>query len=203
MVKKKKTARKTRQSKPKNFNEIVKRLEINEKNIEMIHEDTGKRLKEILSAQAKILDFFKDTKKLESRTNKLADELERFEKALVFKDNTSGTNMKKIHAEIEKEFDRINSVFVKSLDKLKNEIDNVDMNVMSLRQKVNDVKNIEEAMKELDIKAIKREMEVLKTKGEWAEDKINNIDMFPLQQKVTSLERKVRSIRSTAPLIIE
>jgi len=186
----------------KKIEQLEKQLAVNTRNINRIHNDVEKRLRDVLYKQAKIIDSVSEIKSYKSRMHQLEENVERFEKALVYKDKISGTELKKIHNEITNEFERINSIFVKTIEGMKNEIDTLDNGLKLIQDGVANVKNIENNIKEFDIKTLRRDMEILKTKHDWMETKIDS-NVIPLEQKITTLEKKIRVMKNTTPILID
>ncbi|MFH1444928.1 MAG: hypothetical protein ABIF08_00405 [Nanoarchaeota archaeon] len=206
MVKtKKKTAVKIKvlQGKPKNFDELIKATKINTSNIKIIHDDIEKRLKEILSTQSKIMDYIAFTRSYKKKLDRLEDVVEKLEKKFDHTDKISESSVKGIQKDISKEFDHINSIFVDEVNKIKKKTDGIGLDIGIMRERIGDLKIVEENMKELDIKTLRRDIEILKTKNEWVEDRIGEINTITLEEKISLLERRIKSMKFASPLILE
>jgi len=188
---------------PARLGRLVGMVETNSENINTMHGEVEKRFREILSTQAKTLDYIADSRKQKRKMLKLEKDVKATQNAFDHRTRVSDYEAKELQDEIKREFKSLNSIITSELKRLKENSDKLELELRALKERVKDISSIEEQMKETDISSMRREIETLKTKNEWIEAKLDDVDILPLERKMSSLERKIKTIRESSPIIIE
>lgn len=96
------------------------------------------------------------------------------------------------YSEIKKILDRNNKIIEKTTQE-----------ITSLKKKLNELKGLEDVLSNTDVKSLTRNIEVLRTRSQWIEDRLEKFSITPLLEKIKELEIQVNSIKASSPLVME
>ncbi len=70
-------------------------------------------------------------------------------------------------------------------------------------RRMEEIRKVEDDIKKLDLKQIRREIEILKTKEHWIVDNLERVDIEPVLDKINEVEHKIDRLKATSPFVIE
>ena len=100
--------------------------------------------------------------------------------------------LERIHEELKDDFRRV----VDRMEEFKTQMDTFD-------DKIEHIKKIEDHIRKLDMKQMRREIEILKTKDHWIMDNLEKLDIDPLFEKIQEMQHEIRTVKATLPFVIE
>ena len=100
--------------------------------------------------------------------------------------------LEKIHEELKDDFTRV----VEKMEEF-----HVKMN--TFEGNMEDMKKVEDHIKRLDLKQLRREIEILKTKEHWIMDNLEKLDIDPVFEKIQEIEHNIKLLKATSPFVIE
>lgn len=115
----------------------------------------------------------------------------------------SQTNIKTLESDFYREFERLSKDVKENLEKNRHTVDRMEAEVKFIKEDVARVLSIEDEMKRISAKAVERDIESLKAKSQWLETSMKGFDINPIVDKISELEKKIRTLKSSQPLIWE
>lgn len=100
--------------------------------------------------------------------------------------------LEKMHEELREDFKEMSE-----------QMEDFKVQMNDFERKMETIKNVEDDIKKLDLKQIRREIEILKTKEHWIEDNLEKIDVEPVMEKIQEVEHKIDRLKATSPYVIE
>ncbi len=102
------------------------------------------------------------------------------------------SRLEKMHEDMKEDF-----------EKAKEQMEEFQAKMKAFEKDIEEIKKIEDDIKKLDLKQIRREIEILKTKEQWIEHTFENIDIRPVVEKMEEIEHKIDRLKATSPFVIE
>ncbi len=115
----------------------------------------------------------------------------------------SQTNIQTLESDFYREFQRLSKDVKENLEKNRHAVDRIEAEVKFLKEDLSRVLSLEEEMKRISAKAVERDIESLKAKSQWLETSMKGFDIDPIVDKISELEKRIRNIKASQPLIIE
>ncbi|RLJ10345.1 MAG: hypothetical protein DRP15_00210 [Candidatus Aenigmatarchaeota archaeon] len=103
---------------------------------------------------------------------------------------------------------------LRSIDKLKEKIEflekenkktieELEARMISLENELRSLKDVENQMKTLDVKGLRRDLEALKARTEWLENFVNGFSIEPFMEKIHEIEATIQRVKALSPIVIE
>ena len=90
-----------------------------------------------------------------------------------------------------------------SFKQVTDKMENFSSQMKSFETRMDEIRKIEDHIERLDLKQIRREIEILKTKEHWIVDNLEKLDMDPIFEKIQEVEHKINLLKATSPYVIE
>ncbi|MBU0530448.1 MAG: hypothetical protein KKC05_02140 [Nanoarchaeota archaeon] len=100
-------------------------------------------------------------------------------------------------------FNEMGDLLKEGMDSNSSSIKELQTEIVSIKNQLGNVRNVEDKLKNSDLEEIKREFEKMKQKSEWLEDQLERIDINVLHEKIQELEHMMRTSNATSALILE
>jgi uncharacterized protein YukE len=166
---------------------------------ELIDKKIDSRVSRMEANMAKMLRLFKRLKSTASpmKIQKLEKEIQSLKEIL------EDFNVKSLEEDIFKHFNEINKKVSESIDKDRESLANMEIELAALKRKLGDAEGIEDELHGLDVKSIRKDIESLKTKAHWVELEMEKIHIRPLIDRIDELEARVNAFKLSQPMVIE
>ncbi|RLJ05845.1 MAG: hypothetical protein DRP13_02135 [Candidatus Aenigmatarchaeota archaeon] len=109
----------------------------------------------------------------------------------------------KIEDNIFREFDRFRKSIEKEIERNQKSVQEVFLQIKTLSDEIKEIKSIRKKLQETDIDSIKRDMESVKLKLQWLENRIRESGHEDLFEKIEEIENMVKRLKASSPLVIE
>jgi len=103
--------------------------------------------------------------------------------------------------EIYKQFERMNDLIKENETKIEESISNNETKIGALEKKMDEMTTSLSIIPAID--EVKRDMEAVKQKIEWVEKNAKRVDVQPIMDMVSDVEKKLDSLKIKSPYIIE
>jgi len=170
----------------KGMGRLLRKINDTDNNIKEMKKELEKEKKENAVTRAQMAKFFKDTKQ----------ELERIEE-------TESKDVVGIEKNVSKEIARLRESMKETLQENKEQKEMKENEFKTIKRDMDQVKIFRKKKKKMDIEDISRNLESVKTKTQWLEQKIEELDLKPLFEKVERLENLLKTVRVSTPYVIE
>jgi len=114
-----------------------------------------------------------------------------------------GPDAKKIEEIVYSEFEKMNRIIEENSIKENNFMEQIKVEIDSLRNEIETIKKKENDIEKLDIAGLRRDIETLKEKTSWIEENIERFDIKPLYEMIKDVENKLNILKISSPLIID
>ena len=112
-------------------------------------------------------------------------------------------DFKGLSEDIYNQFEKMNTG-IKDTDKRNDDaVEKLNVEIKTLREKMNEVSNAKEHVDNLDITNIRRDMEIIKQKNQFLEQHLERVDIRPIVDMIKDVELKVNNLQASSALIIE
>jgi chromosome segregation ATPase len=145
---------------------------------------------EIAALQLKVVKFMKDA----ARARDAAERLEA-------RGQAPGADMplEGIHRRLEK----TERALKESRERHEEQLEEIRRSISVLEKRLDDVKDIEAELRKLDLRHLRRDMESLRTKAQWIEQRIENLSLEPLLERLGEMEAAIKTLKLSSPIIVE
>lgn len=176
----------------------IKRLVVAEQ--EKKFSEFDQRLTELEEGIKHVLNYMKDNERsLQEIESRLTSGL------------TKSPDMKRMKDELKSELSDISSSpgnskyteIKKILEKNNQIIEKSTEEIYSLKQRIDSFKDLEDILKGTDIKTLGRNLEILRTRSQWLEDRLEKFNVQPILEKIEEIEVAIKSLQASSPLIME
>jgi chromosome segregation ATPase len=174
---------------------IESRIEETERDIE---ESVGRmRRQSGAGDMSKFLSVVNDNKRRIEGVEAMRKEFESVKK------RSASFNAQEIKDNIMKDFEKINSSLVESVEQKKTEIQRIEQETAKMREGIESLKELEKKVGGVNSEGISRDLEILKTKTKWLEEQLEGLDIKPLHDRLKELELDLNRITTNSPLVVE
>lgn len=166
---------------------------------ELIDKKIEARVAGLESTVTKMFKLFKKIKTTSSPKKML--DLEKELKSM--KNVIEDFNVKSLEEDIFKQFDVIKRDSTKSIENQKNTIEDMGIELSSVKKDLETFQDFEKEFTEMDLKNIRNDIEAIKQKTEWVESEVERINLSPLLERIDELENRISNMKLSQPMIIE
>jgi hypothetical protein len=115
----------------------------------------------------------------------------------------SSIDMSAFEAEVRNDLQRTAANIRKEISDEHKGFDSIVSRMTAIEQSFHELERMKNFMETVDIRGLRRDMEVVKTRQKWVEEGLEHLNIVPLHDKLTEIENKVKNLRSVEPTIIE
>jgi chromosome segregation ATPase len=119
------------------------------------------------------------------------------------KANVDKIDFQELSQEIYAQFEKMKSSIKESEKKTDDVAERLNVELKTVKEQLNETKQAGEAMKDLDVSSMRRDVESLKQKSAYIEQHIERVDIRPVIEMIKDVENKVEGLRTSSALIIE
>lgn len=120
-----------------------------------------------------------------------------------FRAGMSSLDMDAFEGEVRNDLQRTASNLRKELQENLKGLDSMSVKMNEVEESVSDLKRAKNDMDMLNLRDLRRDVEIVKTRQKWIEENLENLNITPLHDKLTEIENKVRTLRTASATIIE
>ena len=131
-------------------------------------------------------------KKLKSLTDKEESKLDKMKKHEIEDVLNFQVKLEKMHEELREDFKEVAE-----------EMEEFRATMKEFDRRMEEIRKVEDDIKKLDLKQLRREIEILKTKEHWIVDNLERVDIEPVLDKINEVEHKIDRLKATSPFVIE
>ncbi len=156
-----------------------------ERSLKFIEKEVDKFAEEVLKNKEKIQELFSLQKRLSMLENRIYEiESKRF-------------------GEMDKELKKLKEMIDETTKREREVNDKMAAELNLIKEDIKALKSLEENIKNIGLKEIRREVEILKEKAKWMEENIEKFDIQPLYKLIKDIENKVDLLKISSPMILE
>ncbi len=152
------------------------------------------------SSMADIAPVIAGIRETKDRLARLESEMNRTENLMR---KSEGIDKEKLRSTLQAEIDMLSSELKEQAAKDRDKIEDMQSQMSGLKDIFRELREIHEAMKGFDAKAMEREIESLKQKVSWLEQNQSPEGIDDLRERLDEIEAQFRGVKSGSPLVIE
>lgn len=161
-----------------------------------LKDELERRIDDMKKEKIDIASFLAEIKKNRGRITKMEERLDSFKK-------DDSTGRKNMEDDIHREFEKVKNGVKQGITENAGTIKNMEAEMANLRERIEEIKLLGDALKGLDMRSIARDIEVLKQKTHWLGENIEKLNIQPLFERIREIEEEVKVTRDRSPLVIE